>query len=622
MGLAFLAWPAIVLAAEPKRPTSELLELVPVDASVVLAVDDLRGQTHELLASPLVEEFLKLPAVKAWFRSEKYGELERARERIEAVLKVSLAEVRDRVLGDAVVFALRLPAEEPLDPSRARGLLLLKAAEPRLLAGLIEIANSMQTQNGEISEVVERVAGDTRYFVRKYPAGIGRLADEYVLFPDGTFAMSNASGSISELITRKTGRGGGTSPPPAPVSLAELPRFQALDRRLPDRAVARLFVDARRIAKLIATVPQPEKEEDRRNLAIVQRLVGAIRSAGAALVVTDRRLALHAAEVFDPEEFARIFGPAKAAPAPAATIPDRVPAGTLAVGSVDLNVAHAYRVLVRWVPEADRPRLASIETALSGILLGQDLRTRVLPALGPGVLAVVGAPRDEDSEAAPGGGRPGKWPFPTVVSVELGGDRDLAAYPDGPDGADHVSIAKAVDNALRTCLAVLCLDEKRAGGRGRIAESESSGVVIRTLEPPIPLAYAVDLEGRRLILGSSADAVGRYLECGSDPFAVTRFRDLRALAFPEARTFFCLDLLEAEAAARKHRARLVSMIAARDHRPAADVSGDLEQAIDLARLFDAFFVTNRVETQTSTVYQTLGLLGRWPGAKPAPTSRP
>jgi hypothetical protein len=620
MGLVLLAWPGIGVAVEPARPTRELLKLLPADASVVLSVDDLRGQTRALLSSPLIEDFLKLPAVEAWFRSEKYKELERARDKIEAVLKVSLAEVRDKVLGDAVVFALRLPAEEPFDPAKARGILLLKAAKPRLLAGIIEVLNSIQTQNGEIAEVMERVAGDTHYFVRTYPAGIGRRPDEYVLFPDGTFAISNAGGLISDVIRRKTGWD------PAALSrqdsLAELPRFLSLDRRLPDRTVARLFVDARRIGKLLATAPPPEKEEERRNLAIVQRLLVAIESAGAALVLADGRLALHAVEALDPGEFTRIFGwPENAIPA--ASIPDRVPAGTLALVSIDLDFAHAYQSLVRWVPEADRPRLASFETAISGILLGQDLRTRVLPSFGPGVLAVVEPPRDEDLKAGSGGGRHGKWPFPTVVSVEMmSGVRDRAASSAEPDGPDRVPIARAVDNALRTFLAVLCLDEKRAGGRGRIVESEVSGLAVRTLEPPIPLAYAVDAGGHRLVLGTSADAVGRYLVCGSDPSATTRFRDLRAIAFPEARCFICLDLRSAEAEAQKHRQRLIRMIAARDHRPADDVSRDLDRAIDLARLFDAFFFTNRVEPQSSTVSQTLGLLGRRPGAKPSPTSRP
>ena len=90
---------------------------------------------------------------------------------------------------------------------------------------------------------------------------------------------------------------------------------------------------------------------------------------------------------------------------------------------------------------------------------------------------------------------------------------------------------------------MLCLDEKRAQGRSRIVSREVSGVTVTTLEPPIPFAYAVDRKEHRLILGTSADAVGRYLECSSDPAAGDRFRRLRSLAFPEAHSFFCLDLV-------------------------------------------------------------------------------
>ena len=118
IALAILGLPSVSRADEPARPTSSLLKLVPADASVVLTVDDLRGQTREFLASRLVEEFQKLPAVKAWFDSEKYEELEQARDQIEAVLQVSLTEIRDKVLGDAVVFALRLPADVPFDPAK------------------------------------------------------------------------------------------------------------------------------------------------------------------------------------------------------------------------------------------------------------------------------------------------------------------------------------------------------------------------------------------------------------------------------------------------------------------------------------------------------------------------
>jgi hypothetical protein len=624
LSLGFLGLPAAGVADEPSRSTHELLGLLPADASVVLTVDDLRGQTRDLLASRLGEEFQKLGAVKAWFKSEKYEELDRARDQIEEVLQVSLTEIRDKVLGDGVVFALRLPADEPFDPAKARGILLLKAADPALLGRMVDLVNTIQKQNGEVASIGQRRHGVTTYQVRAFPAGAGRLPDAYVSFPDGTFAISNDEGLIHHLIDRKATAGKVVKSGEAgmtPTSMAESPRFRALERRLPDRDVVRLFVDARQLSRLLATVPQPAKEEDRRNIAIVQRLLAGIESAGAGLLVTDERLVLHAAEVFDPREFKKIFG-ATAGADRTAIIPDHLPVSTLAVGSISLDIAAAYQLLVQWVPEADQPRLASMETILRGIFLGQDLRTRVLPALGPGVLALVDAPSDQDLQTDPGGASPGKWPFPTVLSLELRGDRDQASSLTGTAGATGFSIAAAADNALRTLLAALCLDEKHAQGRARIVSRDVAGVAVTSMEPSIPFAFAVDAKGHRLVLGTSADAVGRSIECGSDPDSGARFRRLRSIAFPEARTFFCLDLATSAQVGEKHRERLTKIVATRDHRPAEEVARDLDRVIELARLFDAFFVTSRIDAQTSTVHQTLGLLGRNDGAKAEPTATP
>ena len=62
--LQFLLLATITRAGEPVSPTRELQKLIPPDASVVLTVEDLRGQVRELLASRLASDFLNMPAVK------------------------------------------------------------------------------------------------------------------------------------------------------------------------------------------------------------------------------------------------------------------------------------------------------------------------------------------------------------------------------------------------------------------------------------------------------------------------------------------------------------------------------------------------------------------------------
>ena len=191
------------------------------------------------------------------------------------------------------------------------------------------------------------------------------------------------------------------------------------------------------------------------------------------------------------------------------------------------------------VPDQDQTKLKNLETVLTGLLLGQDLRTTILPRLGPGVIAYVESqPETLDqilNSARPLGLLP---PFAQVLVVSLRkGDR-----PSGASGAAAVTTESAIENALRTVLSLAALDEKRNNARSQITTRLVAGVNVTTLDTPIPFAYAVDAAGSRVVLGTSPEAVVRYLEAASNPAAGNRFRRFKPRAFPEDDTFFCVDL--------------------------------------------------------------------------------
>ncbi len=119
--------PAVRADDQPARPADVLLRLVPPDVAVAVTVEGLRDQASAFGGSRLATELRQLPAVRAWLASERYRQFEQSRARIEAFLGSSLAEIRDELLGDAVVLALRLPADGPPEPSQASGLLLVRA---------------------------------------------------------------------------------------------------------------------------------------------------------------------------------------------------------------------------------------------------------------------------------------------------------------------------------------------------------------------------------------------------------------------------------------------------------------------------------------------------------------
>ncbi len=602
VGLELILLATTARAGEPVSPARELQKLIPPDASVVLTVEDFRGQARELLASRLAAEFQELPAVKAWFDSEKYEQLETARDQIEGVLQAKVTEIRDQILGDAVVVALRLPPDSPFDPSHARGILALKAANPALLRRLIDLVNTIQKQNGELAAVVERKQREISYFVREFPAGSDHRPEAYVMYPDGIFAVSNGVDLITDFIDRKIAKPDhGTQ---RPATLADLPRFQTLDQKLPPRALARLYIDPRRAAGLLKNSPRPRSPGE----ALIARTIGALESAGAALVIGEEHLALHTALVFEPHKFHEVIGSGTLRSPGTAHPIGRVPATTLAVATLQLDLPALYKLFLQSVPEPEQPRLANAEVALKGLLLGLDPRTQILPALGPRILACVDAPADWQPGRKPDGPAGRAWPFPSVIALELQatGDQD----PHSAKATGPATVADALDNALNTVLAIATFNGKLAEARTRIVTHEVSGVTVKTLDPPVPFAYAVDRAGHRLVLGDSAGAVERYLACGSDPQTGARFRGLQALAFPAAQSFVCLDLAAAGTMIATHRDRILGILANQQHRSRDDVARDLDQFLALSRLFDAAYLTSRIDSDSATVFHALGLLPR------------
>jgi hypothetical protein len=615
-------------SAEPTQPADLLLRLVPPDAAVVLTVEGLRDRAREFAGSRLAAELRQLPAVRAWLDSEKFRQFERARAGIEAQLATTMSELRDELVGDAVVLVLWLGPKAQFEPNQARGLLLLRARDPALLQRLLRVVNASQQASGELARVLELRRGDTIYYVREFPPTAQRPREWYVDYPDGTFAFSNSETLIQAVIDRK-GRttlskgedhAGGAPDHGIDSSLGGLPKLQAVHRRLPKPALARLFVDPRPLRGLLASASRSSQPKDVRFMAMMERYLTAVEYAGAALVCRDGILAIHEVETFDPSRLdawlrrwagdGRRLDPALG----------RVPPTAVILASMHLDASALHNAVLQAVPEEKQSRIANIDIILTGLLLGQDLVDRILPCLGPGVVGYLDAPDETAAGSEASTGRGGMFPLVMVVSLGSGSgtitakarEPEQAGITEPPAGI----VADALENALRTILALMASDEKQGRAGSRITTRQVGGAVVATLDVPIPFAYAVDRAGGRLVLGTSASAVARYLECASDPEAGARFRRFRAAAFPGVETYLCIDLDALSRLAGRYRDRLATTLAARQKRPLADVQGDLEHLLALARLFEAAYLTSHFEPDGSAVQRTAGLILRRENSPP------
>jgi hypothetical protein len=617
---------AQVPAGNPRADA--MLRLVPPDAAVVLTVEGLREQLHAFTSSRLFAGLQQLPAVRAWIESDNAKQLRRSRDQIEVALGIKLSEICDDLLGDAAILALRLPPNGPADPSEARGLLLFQARNAALLERLIQTVNDKQKASGELASLAARERGGTTYHMREFPAAATRPAEWYVTYPDGTFAFSNSESLIHSVIDRKlrelsrtasdTSRAHGNPGAQVDGGLADLARFQSVRRRQSAKAVARLFIEPRQIERLIAEKPRPSKASDLRIMAMLERYLAAVEYAGATLEWNDTGIVLHTVETLDRSKLEPWLVRWAGNNLPSDATLSRVPATAIALASGHLDAPAFYEALRQIIPDQDQPKLTNMENLLGGLMLGQDLRTKILPQLGPGVIAYVESVPDASDAPGPGETAPpvsssSSRPFAQVLVASL----RKAGQPavNSAQAASGVTAAAAIENALRTVLSLAALDDKRNNGRSQVMTRSVAGVNVTTLDFFIPFAYAVDDAGSRLILGTSPESVVRYLEAASNPKSGERFRQFRARAFPDAETFLCVDLNALGNLAGRRHDRLVEILATKENRPPAEVEKDLSQVLAFARLFDAAFVTSRFEPEAAAVHRRVGLIMREPGEK-------
>jgi hypothetical protein len=585
-----LALGCLLLLTPPARsapgPADGLFQLVPPDVSATLAIEDLRDRAREFLATPLADRLDRLPEFRAWRESDRFGRFDQARQRLENVLGEKLTTIRDEIFGDAVVLSLRVAPDGR--PEEARGLLLSRVRSRPLLDRIFRELNAAQTRSGEVVRVNRLSRSGVTYWAREFRAGSGKPTEYLTILDDQTLAWGNAEDLVEGVIDRRVGKA---------RSLADDPRFQRVRRRLPARATFSLFLDPAFLSQRLAASAGAQKPRRDAIAGLVDRYLGAMEYAGAALQWRDG-IVLHTEETLDRRKVDRWI--LRWAAQPGAVTPGlrRVPESTLAMASLHVDFSALLDLMRQIAPDPAHPRLDNLIVALEGILLGHDLQEEVLPQVGPGVIAYVEAPK--------AGPEPRTEPLSKLLVIGIGNASGLAA---------------ALENALRTYLAFYALDPHHGDGRLRLESQVISGRKITALHPSTPLAFAID--GDRLILGSTADAVVRAIAGAPAPGAGPgAFERLRTSRFPDAGSFACVDLVRLQQDLLTNRDRLAARLAARHETSAPAAQRDLDQAIALMTLFGQAYVTTAIEPDASAVHRSAGLIPRDPAIAPAAADAP
>lgn len=565
-GAAALFWIVIaaVGGAAQGAAVDDLLRLVPRDAGVTLTVEDLRGHARQFADSPLSRGLWGLPAVRAWRNSPKFHEFEGARKGLEQALGEKIENVRDQLLGEAVVLTLHVAEGGALD--QAHGLLLTRVSDRAILERAITILNDSQKKEG-LTGIADRTWNGSTYHVREFRQG-GRPTEYYAIVGDETFAWSNSEDLIKGVIER---RARGSS------SLSDNPRFQNLRAKLPARPAASLFINPRFVERAIAALPPAAKPEEVQFQAFLARYFGSLEYAGICLEWRDGLVA-HMHELFDPakvEPWIKRWASATKRIDPAFV---RIPGSALAVATASVDFAAVGALIDSLTPDAGKAKLQNLAEVLRGALLGRDLATAILPNLGPGLLAYAEAPQNGDSKGG----------VPMVLAIQVGDS----------------GVAAAIDNALRTFLAVYALDEKHEQGRLRVVSREVGVTKVTSLDSATPFAYGVDRG--RVVIANSAEAVIRALSSEVDP----RLTKIREKYFPGIESFAWLDLLALHKVCTANRERLVKHLAETHHRSGEAEGPDLDQVLAFIDLFQAAYLTSEVSSDASAIHRSFGLIAK------------
>ncbi len=155
---------APLMAASPR---DELLRFVPDDVGFCVVMQDLRVHAADLAASPFVKQLSDSPAGAALRASGELKQLDKVDKYLQHSLGVGWDQLRDDVLGDAVVLAYR--PGPPGKPEQEQGLMLLRGRDGDVVARLVEKINEAQKKDGSLTDLQEIQYLNTTYYRRVEP---------------------------------------------------------------------------------------------------------------------------------------------------------------------------------------------------------------------------------------------------------------------------------------------------------------------------------------------------------------------------------------------------------------------------------------------------------------------
>lgn len=457
------------------EPTRDLLRSVPPESTLCFVAQDWKTHAPKILASPFVAKLKASELSKAILNPDVLDKIAALETILTGALQLTAEELRDDILGDAIVYAYRPgPAGKPDDDA---GILMLKARNPKTLAKLIDRFNVVQKDSGELNALTEKSVEKLAYFHRAKNDG----ASEFYFLRDGVFAFSRDESFLKKALTFQA-----TPPKVAPF-------LDAYDKlKLSRVALAAIFNPRSLDAELKARIDGTKDDHGRAFLKQFSRIWSATQSAAIGVELgNDIELSIHAS--FDPKTVPAELKPFLGTPK-ASSLWSHIPTDALFALAGQLDLPRLIDLGQAFLSEPGLKGFRELLEKQIAPAVGKDAFPELLKSLGPDWGVWLTAP-----------GKAAKSPLP---------DLTVALRVRAPDSQDN-TLGDALKLGLNFDFQLFRVDYNRAhDDQFTLREIKDDAGPIQHLEnakllpPGVRPAFAQ--RGDFFLLATSPEAIQRF----------------------------------------------------------------------------------------------------------------
>ena len=553
LALCFFAIPSFCIA-QSTAPREDILRLVPPDTGVCLVVNDLRGHWPKVRDAAWIKNLRESSLGKVLAADPQMARLRQVDSDLKKHLDVDVAQLRDDILGDLMVFAYK-PAP-PGQSDDEQGLVLLWARKPDLLAQIVKRLNQAQL-NKELKKVVA-----VDYLGSKYFRRVERTQTHFYFLDGSLFAYTGQEAIIRQVIERHKKKDGDSQ------------LGKRLDRAGAGSALASLWVNPRAFdADLKYKAKDAKDAQEALVLKTFLRYWQALDGIILSVSLGDNTAIRFTLQARVPE-LPKAIKPLFTESSTTSELWSRFPQKAIFRMVNRVNTAELVDALAELTPPAAKQVIAQNVQVVVRAFLQLDLVKDVLPNIGPdwGVCIAAG---------------PAKNDFPHVLAA-------LAVRA----GSGEVAVDQALITGIRQLaeLGILTYNLKYPDPI-RLKKLKQGGVEIRYLVNdkvfPTGLQPAFALKDGYLLLASS-------------PEAIEQFQKTPPPAFPRGETpLMDLSLRELAQFLKVHRQKVIGYLCSQSQINEETAGQLLDGLLTAFDLFDHVLLSER--RQTGQVTWTLRL---------------